>query len=45
MKSKISKNKNIKNTKEPQNFKDFITRFESFGNAIAFKYKENKRFK
>ena len=41
MKSKISKNKNIKNTKEPQNFKDFITRFESFGKLIAFKYKQN----
>ena len=45
MKSKISKNKNIKNTKEPQNFKDFITRFESFGNSIAFKYKENNEIK
>ena len=45
MKSKISKNKNIKNTKEPQNFKDFITRFESFGKLIAFKYKQNDEIK
>ena len=45
MKSKISKNKNIKNTKEAENFRDFITRFESFGNSIAFKYKENNEIK
>ena len=45
MKSKISKNKNIKNTKESQNFKDFITRFESFGKLIAFKYKQNDEIK
>ena len=45
MKSKISKNKNIKNTEEPQNFKDFITRFESFGKLIAFKYKQNDEIK
>lgn len=45
MKNKISKNKNIKNTKELQNFKDFITRFESFGKLIAFKYKQNEEIK
>ena len=34
-----------KMTTEVENFKDFITRFESFGKSIAFKYKENNEIK
>ena len=41
MKNKVSK----KETKEAENFRDFITRFESFGKSIAFKYKENNEIK
>ena len=37
------KSKEVK--KEAQNFRDFIKRYESFGNSIAFKYKENNEIK
>ena len=37
--------KSKKATKEAENFRDFIIRFESFGNSIAFKYKENNEIK
>ena len=37
--------KSKKVTKEAENFRDFITRFESFGKSIAFKYKENNEIK
>ena len=37
--------KSKKTTKEAENFRDFIIRFESFGNSIAFKYKENNEIK
>ena len=41
MKNSTSK----KLTNEAENFRDFITRFESFGKSIAFKYKENNEIK
>ena len=37
--------KSKKVTKEAENFRDFITRYESFGKSIAFKYKENNEIK
>ena len=37
--------KSKKEKKEAENFRDFITRFESFGKSIAFKYKENNEIK
>ena len=37
--------KSKKATKEAENFRDFIIRFESFGKSIAFKYKENNEIK
>ena len=46
---KNPKEKELKKTKkekkEAENFRDFITRFESFGKSIAFKYKENNEIK
>ena len=37
--------KTKKETKEAENFRDCIKRYESFGNLIAFKYKENSEIK
>ena len=41
----MKKSASKKETKEAENFRDFITRFESFGKSIAFKYKENNEIK
>ena len=40
----MKKSASKKVTKEAENFRDFITRYESFGKSIAFKYKENNEY-